>query len=135
MSQRSTWQVDVVDTNEVVSATCSLYAIYDDHNPHADACGKPAISVARDFDGILRTFCVGCAWWAKNKTTLPLPKIKEIRVVESTEGLAEIHYAGKTAEELIPLLESSGLVSTIGDALWLGAEIAKAERLAARETE
>jgi hypothetical protein len=117
--QRSTWRVEVYETEERIAVTCTLR---DNDGDDCDPCGAPAV-VANGS----RWF--RCEAHIPRNGGMPLPKVKAIRAVCLTpdgNGITCI-FEGKTATEIALQIERSGLITQTGNALWLGGELVKAE--------
>jgi hypothetical protein len=127
--QRSTWRVEVYETEEIVQAQCDHFVneVEEGPGPAGGRCIQP-----------------GCCWYLGDGPTYvcethkarvptarrhPLPRVKAIRAVCLTPDGNAITcvFEGRTASGLLREIERSGLLTAIGGALWLGGELVKAE--------
>ena len=130
--QRSTWRVEVYETEEIIPQKCDRMAPtgLGDY----EACGAPAVVMFRLHEDQPESWRPCCAehrtrYRQDTDRWRGLPKVKAIRAVCLTpDGNKTTRvFTGKAASGLLQEIERSGLVSRVGNAMWLGGELVKAE--------
>jgi thymidylate synthase len=116
---RSTWRVEVYETEEIVQGVCVSCVVAATRLYRLE--GVPGNG------GYAELVCE--AHRTHDDRDRPLPKVTAIRAVCLTPDGNKVTriFEGKTASGLLQEIERSGLCSNVGNALWLGGELVKAE--------
>lgn len=120
------WKVEVYETDEIVQEKCS-HQPFDEHDDGIPECGAPATCF---YLGDGQTYrCDAHSKHIGQHRKHPLPKVQAIRAVCLTPSGDKVTavFEGRTASALVSQIERSGLVTSIGNAMWLGGELVKAE--------